>query len=401
MQEEIDRAERFGRTQDQLRQMAGFDPEHVEIFGEFEDEFGAQFDFFDDMRQEQAERIKERFEHFREFADEGGGSDEFFRRAEEFRLRIENDPFVGADIRRFAPSIIDEFRQFDIQRNSHGFSEENVRESVAEAARMVERLTQKLNTADVANPGIEASRKLLREATEKLMRAKEALAQNRSGEAFGESNVAIHIAGNGIRHLENATFEKERQEYFDERDKFFEQFRDVAPAERPDIEEFLKTQQIQAPVFDDFRIRTELRREERETEDTRFFEFPVDEQQHSELLCPQLTPPHPSFCENGEIVTKKNASGCIVSFDCREPIEKTGEKSIINIKPTICPLFPFISVDRKECEAKGGKVVEKTLFGCGIIGEECVVEEQRRLDEQRLLDEQNTLEPLRIFDQLR
>ena len=122
MQEEVNEARQLGRLGDKMRMMAGSEPEHMSILDEFEGEFGPQVDFFQDMRREQADRIQDRFEHFREFADEAEGlpesseSEEFLEKAERFKRKIEENPNTREDMRRFAPQMERQMKDFDAQQ---------------------------------------------------------------------------------------------------------------------------------------------------------------------------------------------------------------------------------------------------------------------------------------------
>ena len=276
MQEDIDEARRFGRLEDELQMMAGFDPEHMTVLDNFQDEFGAQFDFFDEMRKEQAERIQNRFEHFREFAAEaehfpngppgflGGGSlpgpgptpvpffgsADFFEDAEKFRLRIQEDPSVQNQIEQFAPQITQYFRAFDIQREEHGFQASDINFKIKEAEGFIQKLSSLIENLAEGTPGLEAARNNLNNARGHVAKARTALAEGRTGEAFGQGTAAVGNATNGMRHLEQKTFEAERKEYFDERDKFRDQFRDLPKDERPDPSQFLKFVPKSFPIFE-------------------------------------------------------------------------------------------------------------------------------------------------------
>jgi len=275
MQQDIDEARRFGRLEDELQMLAGFDPEHMTVLDNFQDEFGTQFDFFDAMREEQAERIQSRFEHFREFADEaqffppppffgeegfagpegfGGGSfgfdqADFFAEAEKFRIRIEQDERIRDSIEQFAPGIIAHFREFDEERNVTGFSDERLGEVIRKAEELVQELSVKL-AQQGENSGKDAARNLYNIASAHLADATTLRGQNRSGEAFGKATSAKSLAANGLRHLENAAFQEERGEYFDERDKFRDQFRDLPRDERPNPSQFLKFVPKSFPIFE-------------------------------------------------------------------------------------------------------------------------------------------------------
>lgn len=291
MSKNIERARQFGRAEHQMRRMAGFDPESMQVMSEFQGEFGGQFGFFEDMRREQAGKISDRFNHFREFAaeaqfaqqpfgapetglkgisvGEGFRPEDFFSKAEEFRSRIELDPNIQNQLRQFSPNIEDHFRGFESQRNR--FFEEFVPPSgqergepgklpvrpgfdvdakIAEAEGFITKLQALVQNSPEGTPGLQSARSLLSNAQEKVAKAKAAKDSGNTGEAWGQGVSAVGNATNGIRKLENAGFETERNRYFDARDKVRTQFQQegVAPSQS-NFDEFIK---FERPKFEDF-----------------------------------------------------------------------------------------------------------------------------------------------------
>lgn len=233
MQGEIEKAREFGRVEDKMRMLAGFDPEHMAVLDGFEKEFGPQFTFFDDIRREQSGRIQGRFEQFL-------GEEDFLKKTEEFRLRIQSDPDAQAQIRQFAPQIDQQFTKFDAQKAQANVSRENLDETVKKAEELVQKLSQKLAETGDDIPGKNAAQQLYNNASSRLADVTLLVSQGKTGEAFGQANSATHLASNGLRKLENEAFKEERKEYFGERDKFREQFRDLPASERPDPSQFLE-----------------------------------------------------------------------------------------------------------------------------------------------------------------
>ncbi len=291
MSKNIEQARQFGRADDQMRRMASLDPESMQVMSEFQDEFGGQFGFFEDMKREQASKISDRFAHFQEFAAEaqfgpqqsggpdfspkgvsvGGGfrPEDFFSKAEEFRSRIEFDPNVKSQMQQFSPGIDQHFQSFDTQRNR--FFEEFVPPSsqessepgqpsskpgfdidakIAEAEGFITKLTALVQNSPEGTPGLQAARSLLSNAQDKVAKAKAAKDSGNTGEAFGQGVSAVGNATNGIRKLESAGFETERNRYFDARDEVRTQFQEegVAPSQI-NFDEFIK---FERPKFEDF-----------------------------------------------------------------------------------------------------------------------------------------------------
>ncbi|MFY9457823.1 MAG: DUF5667 domain-containing protein, partial [Candidatus Spechtbacterales bacterium] len=233
MQGDIEKARGFGRVEDKMRMMAGFDPEHMAVLDEFEREFGPQFAFFEDIREEQSGRIQGRFENFL-------GGEDFLKKTEEFRLRIQSDPDAQSQIQQFAPQINQQFRQFDERKTETNVSKENLDETVKKAEELVQKLSQKLVEIGDDNPGKNAARQLYDNANSHLLNVTLLISQGKTGAAFGQANSATHLASNGLRKLEDEAFKEERKEYFGERDKFRESFKDLPASERPDPSQFLE-----------------------------------------------------------------------------------------------------------------------------------------------------------------
>lgn len=258
MNADIEEARRFGRLDDKLRSFAGFDPEQIDIIAGFEGEFGDRFNFFEDIKREHAESVQGRFEQFRGFVEEHEGDEnfeDFFGRAEEFRLRIQSDPSVFEQIKQFAPGIQGHFDEFDRDTRGFGFDIGKVNRVIQDAERAINNLDSQIANADPAHPGLEAARRLLKEAGAHLGDARSALAVDDAGYAFGQATSASHIAYSGVRHLETAAFEHERRVYFNERDDFIGKFLDLPPDERPDPSEFIEFKNVfSSDLRPDFRF---------------------------------------------------------------------------------------------------------------------------------------------------
>ncbi len=251
MQRGLDEARKFGRLEAQLQQVAGFDPEHAAVLNEFEGEFGPQFGFFEDVKREQAEAMRERFEHFREFAAEQPEDAAFTENAEAFRLRIQQDPTAQAQIQLFAPEISRDFQNFDSQREKFEFQEKDINAKIESAQIAVQQLASLVENASADTPGIEAARSLLENARRHLESAQTSLTGDKSGAAFGQAVSATQNAMNGMRKLEKAGFQEERGKYFEKRDEFREQFKGVPADERPTFEASVP---VKPPSFEDFKF---------------------------------------------------------------------------------------------------------------------------------------------------
>ena len=238
MQANIEEARRFGRVEDKLRAMAGFDPEQVTVLKEFEDEFGGQFGFFEDMRREQAGRIQGRLDNFNNFTQERPKDAHFLEKAEAFRLRLEEDPGTLERLKPFAPGLEDSFKNVEVLQEQHGFSPSEARRVIAEAEGAVQKLAARVEEGGTEeNPGANTARKLLAEARDHLEKARTALANEKFGEVFGQATSATHIANNGLRHLETSMFEKERTVFFEQRDDLRMQLKEIPLEKRPELRE--------------------------------------------------------------------------------------------------------------------------------------------------------------------
>ena len=249
MQSNMDQARRFGRLEDETRMLAGFEPEDMQTLDKFEGEFGPEFDFFKDIRGEQAGRIQDRFEHFNEFAGQRPKDSAFFEKAEQFRLRIQVDPDSLRDIRQFAPGINQHFQDFDIQRDAHGFAGEDINLKLEKANTLIQKLSALVENSAESAPGLEAARTHLKNAQAHLEKARTALVSDNTGEAFGQVVSAIQNAANGIRRLETDGFETEQLRYFQQRDEVRFEFRDVPQDQLPDFNQFIN---MKPPMFEDF-----------------------------------------------------------------------------------------------------------------------------------------------------
>lgn len=390
MQSQMETARRFGRLEDETRMLAGFEPEDMRVLDKFEGEFGPEFNFFGDIRQEQAGRIQNRFEHLSEFAGQRPEDSEFFEKAEEFRLRIQGDPTTLRYMQQFAPKIDQNFRDFDFQRDVHGFTGEDINLKIEKADLLIQKLAALIENSVAETPGLEASRAHLKNAREHLERAKTALAAADEGEAFGQAVSAIQNAANGIRSLEASGFEAEQAQYFQQRDEVRFEFRDVPADQLPDFDQFIN---IERPSYQDF-TRPE------------FF--------HEDVVCAQvITPARDRLTKQCKVFTNSCLPPGWIQDQTCQASSGTGVEDFSNviqpttqiqIAPTIdyqklleekqrlleqsgvqltpaeptqptdqiaCPTYDIISFTR-DCSARGGSVTKKYDEHCGYLPE-CVL----------------------------
>jgi hypothetical protein len=72
--------------------------------------------------------------------------------------------------------------------------------------------------------------------------------------------------------------------------------------------------------------------------------------------CPALSPPHPSFCPDGTIVPRKDDTGCVVGFDCVAPAPNACEAAggaCVGLSPSSCPSGNWADASTHGC---GGAV---------------------------------------------
>lgn len=250
MQKGFDQARQFGRLEEQSRQVAGFDPEQVKVIEEFQGEFGPEFNFFNDIKKEQADHVKERFQQFNQFAKEHPEAKDFIQNGEDFRLRIQEDPSTQSSIEQFAPGIRGDFQRFDRQKEEIQPEPANLDETIKKTESLIADLTKKISEAGSADAdSLNASRQLLDNSKRALLDSQQALASGEEGKASGRATSAFTLARNGLKKLNISSFQSDQHDYFEKRDDFREKFKDLPQGERPDPRQFLEFKQRFSPGF--------------------------------------------------------------------------------------------------------------------------------------------------------
>ncbi|MBI1889002.1 MAG: hypothetical protein HYS15_03715, partial [Candidatus Spechtbacteria bacterium] len=239
MQKGFEQARQFGKLEQESQRVAGFDPEQLEVIGEFQGEFGPQFDFFNDIKREQADHVKERFQQFNQFAEDHPEDQDFIQNGEDFRSRIEADPTAQSSIEQFAPGINQEFRRFEQQKQEAQPQGLNLDETFKKTEGLIADLTTKIGAAGSTDAdSLNAARQLLDNSKKALNEAQQALASGQEGKAFGQATSALTLARNGLKKLNISSFKSEQHDYFEKRDEFRGKFKDLPEGERPDPRQF-------------------------------------------------------------------------------------------------------------------------------------------------------------------
>lgn len=250
MQKGFDQARKFGRLEEQSRQVAGFDPEQVKIIEEFQGEFGPQFDFFNDIKREQAGHVKERFQQFNQFAQEHPDAEDFIQNSEDFRSRIQQDPAAQSSIEQFAPGIRGDFQRFDRQKEEVQPKPANLDEAIKKAEGLIAELTTKIGASGSTDAdSLNAARQLLDNSKRALLESQQALASDQEGKAFGQATSALTLARNGLKKLDISSFKSDQRDYFEKKDEFREKFKNLPEGQRPDPRQFLEFKSKLSPGF--------------------------------------------------------------------------------------------------------------------------------------------------------
>lgn len=227
MQASIEKSKRMGTEEMRKRMMetlAGDDPENLKIFEEMKAEFktnlpeGIKMSEIDGVFSEMAR------EHAR-FVGERIGDIEDFEQFDQFRSKIEGDAEIKRLFEKQRPDIIQNFQQRsdDLLEKTVvkeiGMNPERIKPIMEKADNLIREAESILQNA---SDGERVSHMII-EARGKLDRAKEAMNQERYGEAFGQSTAALNIAGNAVRHLKNMALRQETEMFFKEPDAADEQ----------------------------------------------------------------------------------------------------------------------------------------------------------------------------------
>ncbi|MBI2462867.1 MAG: hypothetical protein HYV65_01375 [Candidatus Spechtbacteria bacterium] len=198
---QMEEAQKRGMLENKLRNLSGNDPEDVETLNEFKKKFAGENGLINQLDKQQAQRIQERFEVLRQTSQENPTDEDALRKTDSLRLRIEENPTVETKIKILAPSIVQNFKKLEEQKEEN-VSPEHVKAILQKAENTIHELSLRLDKNEVKEEVKNSARKLLQNAKEKLERAREALAAEKLGHAFGQANAALHDASNGLRMLE-------------------------------------------------------------------------------------------------------------------------------------------------------------------------------------------------------
>ena len=335
MQRKTDKAKATGNLEDEMRKMATFDPEALEIFRKFENEFSGRFDLFENIKSQQAQKIEDRFLAFSQSYSEHPEDEKLVKRAEEFKTRIEENKEARNNVEQFAPEIQRHFDEFESQKEISGISRQRVMETIERAALLIKILEEKISSLDdEGSTAAESATRMLVIASEHLRGAKEYMDQERLGAAFGKATSAEHTAGNGIRHLEMAQFEKSRREYFMGKEGMDrENHPDMRGSETPkfDLERVRLPESIDAPE-----------------------KMRVIDDENREKICAEVITP----------ARNKNTKECKVFPNSCLPEGWVPDRTCS--AKTQCPAID-LELFKRECAEKGGTVTRVTSQSCGDV----------------------------------
>lgn len=69
----------------------------------------------------------------------------------------------------------------------------------------------------------------------------------------------------------------------------------------------------------------------------------------ADVTCPDLSPPHPSFCDGGPISALYAANGCVAGYACAPVACESAGGACVALSPGACATSHYGSADRYSC----------------------------------------------------